>query len=927
MGTSVVLYIMPLLASTVILIGLVIIAWRHRTKPAARTFIASILALLIWTMGNIFGLLAPQLAAKIFWDNVQFIGITFLPLLWLNLTLDVTERGSLPRLLQRIMIATAVATNLIAWTNPYHLFRVNPQLVTDTLPFPLLDSDYGLWRNWVHLPYFYLTLIVSIGLLLATLVQASAIYRRQHALLILASVLVPLVPGTLYVLDIAPFQNWNPATSLLGVSGILIALAQLRFHLFDLVPIARTTLIETMTDAVIVLDDQNRLLDLNPAAQWLIDTPPDKTMGQPASQVFGQYPELLDFVQGGGAARADILITTRENERHYEVNHTPLLDSKNRVKGHLLVLHDITLHKQSDEALKESRQRLYDIINFLPDATFAIDMQGKVIAWNKTIEQLTGVRQEELLGKDAYAYAIPFYGEARPMLIDLVITGQEAIKQYYDYVTIRDTLIVGEAPTPYLYKGRGAYLWGVAGPLFDNAGKQIGAIECIRDITDRKQAAEERENLLQQIQQQAHQVRQIVETVPEGVLLLDNKACVTLANALGEQHLHALAGARVGDALTHLGDHPLADLFISPPHGLWHTVSVDRQHFEIIARPLANGIRQEDWVLVIRDVTQQREIEYRAQQQERLAAVGQLAAGIAHDFNNILAVITLYAKMSLRVPDLPAKLQERLEIIDQQAWRASSLVQQILDFSRRTVLERSPLDLRSLLEEQVKLLKRTLPEHIALTFTCDPGTYSVNADPTRLQQAFLNLATNARDAMPNGGELHLSLKHLHLDDHAQPSAQQFPPELTPGEWIQVTLADTGSGIPESILPHLFEPFHTTKAPGRGTGLGLSQVYGIIRQHEGYIDVHTEPDKGTTLLLYLPALITPVSESRPLPMEHLLLGQEQVILIVEDNPAARQALVQTLQLLNYRTREAANGREALQLLDQQDAAQAMEDRVA
>jgi CheY-like chemotaxis protein len=191
----------------------------------------------------------------------------------------------------------------------------------------------------------------------------------------------------------------------------------------------------------------------------------------------------------------------------------------------------------------------------------------------------------------------------------------------------------------------------------------------------------------------------------------------------------------------------------------------------------------------------------------------------------------------------------------------------------------------------------------------------------------MNLATTARDAMPTGGEQHISLKHHHLDEHAHPTSQNLPPELTPGDWIQVTLTDTGGGIPENILPHLFEPFYTTKAPGQGTGLGLSQVYGIIRQHEGYIDVHTEPDKGTIFYLYLPALIAPASESPPLPMEHLLAGQGQVILIVEDNPATRQALVQSLQLLNYRTREAANGREALQILSQQEPNQAAADQVA
>jgi two-component system cell cycle sensor histidine kinase/response regulator CckA len=432
-----------------------------------------------------------------------------------------------------------------------------------------------------------------------------------------------------------------------------------------------------------------------------------------------------------------------------------------------------------------------------------------------------------------------------------------------------------------------------------------------RDITERKQVEAEREQLLTQVREQAQRVQHIVDTVPEGVILLDPDLRVLMVNPLGKKDLDALAGAAVGDVLTHLGDRSVKELLTSPPRGLWHEMTIEHRSFQVIARPIENSPNPKSWVLVIRDVTQQQEIERRLQQQERLSTVGQLAAGMAHDFNNIMAVISLYASTSLRTADLPQKVRARLETIDQQAHRASRLIQQILDFSRRAVLERGPLDLAAFLKEQVTLLRRTLPEHIQIGMVYDEDDYTVNADPTRIQQAVMNLATNARDAMPEGGQLHFSLERIAFGERDMPPL----PEMKPGQWIRLTVADTGIGILPEMQSHIFDPFFTTKEPGKGTGLGLAQVYGIVKQHEGHIDFTTDPSQGTTFTLYLPALSAPqppltAVESEPLPQ-----GQGQTILVVEDEDATRQALVESLEALEYRTLEATNGEQALEVFEQ------------
>ncbi len=439
-------------------------------------------------------------------------------------------------------------------------------------------------------------------------------------------------------------------------------------------------------------------------------------------------------------------------------------------------------------------------------------------------------------------------------------------------------------------------------------------IVSIEDITARKRAQEEREQLLAQIQEQAQRVQQILATVPEGVLLLDPNGRVAMTNPQGSEDLDKIGDARVGERLTTLGDRSLTELLSAPPAGLWHEVTAQKQNFQVIARPVSEaseiGPVPGGWVLVIRDVTQQREVEERVQQQERLAAVGQLAAGIAHDFNNIMATIVLYAQMTARDLTLSKRVRERMNTVSAQAHHASRLIQQILDFSRRAVLERKPLDLAPLLKEQVKLLERTLPENIEITSTIGAGDCTVTADPTRIQQAITNLALNARDAMPEGGGLHFEMARTRIEEGRAPL-----PEMEPGDWVQLAVSDTGTGIQPDDLPHIFEPFYTTKEVGQGNGLGLAQVHGIVGAHEGRINVETQVGVGTTFTIYLPALAAAPAMRRPVGGADLPTGKGETILVVEDSLSTRKAMVDSLGLLGYRALEAANGQEALDMIAQ------------
>jgi nitrogen-specific signal transduction histidine kinase/ActR/RegA family two-component response regulator len=330
-----------------------------------------------------------------------------------------------------------------------------------------------------------------------------------------------------------------------------------------------------------------------------------------------------------------------------------------------------------------------------------------------------------------------------------------------------------------------------------------------------------------------------------------------------------------------------------------------------------NGPKPEQWVLVINDVTREREIQAQLQQQAQLATVGQLAAGIAHDFNNIIAVIVLYTQMGLRMPDVPPKLRARLEVVSQQAQRATDLIDQILDFGRRAVLKRQPMDLAPFLQELVKLLERTLPENIKVELNFGQDDYTINADPTRIQQAIMNLAINARDAMRHqgSGELRIDLARMAAPDEIRCMTCGQGLDGDNGAWVRITVTDNGSGIPPEALPHIFEPFFTTKEVGKGVGLGLSQVFGIVKQHGGHIDVTSQVGRGTTFTIYLPALQVRPPTSPVIERGALIQGQGETVLVVEDNATLRAAMIDILEMLNYRVLPAADGRAALVVLEQ------------
>jgi len=753
------------------------------------------------------------------------------------------------------------------------------------------------------------------------------------------------VIGVLQVLDTA-VDRFRPrdlrlVESLAPAAAIAIENARLYEETEELRAF-NENIVQSMNEGILLEDATGHITFVNPKTEELL--------GYTAEELTGWHwqtivpPEYVAEIEEevakrfrGIASQYETVVLTRAGDRlPVSISARPLFEG-GQFSGVLSVFADISERKQAEEEIRR-RAAQQQALNAIIAAAAAASGLRELLetALDHTLQALgldagtiwvgdqwvtRGLPQERL---QRIAQAAPGFlsagfssATAVPDVADTAavedwaqakINPRTAARQIVDGLGVRASLTV-----PILSEGQriGGLGLGAFAPrswsteeiaLAEAVGRQLGG-------------AAERLHLLEKTREQAWQVQQIVDTVQAGILLLDADLRVLLANPAAREYMDVLANGDAAWTLSHLGGRTVEELLAPPPTGLWHEVTVEsppHRVFEVAAYPVTSGADEVgSWVLVLQDVTQEREIEERVQRQERLAVVGQLAAGIAHDFNNIMSVIILYAEMMLRKPDLPPRDRERLTTISQQARQATNLTGQILDFSRASVLERHPLDLVPFLKELTKLLERTLPENIALELAYGYDEYTVNADPTRIQQVVMNLVVNARDAMPDGGRMHIGLDYVRVETNEPPPL----PEMEPGQWVQMMASDTGTGIPPDALPYVFDPFFTTKAAGQGTGLGLAQVYGIVKQHGGHIDVQSELGSGTTFVIYLPAL--QVSQGEVLEAETAAptQGHGETILVVEDEPAAREAVADALQSLGYRPLTAANGREALALYDQ------------
>jgi two-component system, cell cycle sensor histidine kinase and response regulator CckA len=338
------------------------------------------------------------------------------------------------------------------------------------------------------------------------------------------------------------------------------------------------------------------------------------------------------------------------------------------------------------------------------------------------------------------------------------------------------------------------------------------------------------------------------------------------------------------------------------------TTSDERREVLVAAENLELG-NAPYHLLILQDITDRVRLENELRQAQKMEAVGRLAAGVAHDFNNILTVILGNTSMQLRNPGLDKKLTSSLTQVQRAAERATALTRQLLAYSRKQIIQRRPLALNEVIEQTVAMLRRLIGEHIALDMQLAPDLPPIFADPSNVEQVIMNLALNARDAMPDGGKLTLTTTRVEIDK----ASLVRHPESQLGSYICLAVKDTGHGMDAATVGRVFEPFFTTKDPGQGTGMGLATVYGVLKQHGGWIEVDSTPGRGTTIRTFFPlsveGFVAASAKPESAPVESTPTTAI-TILVVEDEEMLREFVSEALAALGYHVLSAANGPDAL-----------------
>jgi PAS domain S-box-containing protein len=556
----------------------------------------------------------------------------------------------------------------------------------------------------------------------------------------------------------------------------------------------------------------------------------------------------------------------------------------------------------------EVRALLASIVQFADDAIVSKTLDGSITSWNPSAEALYGFSAAEAVGKNISLVTPEDRLDEEAELLRCVATGQR-IQHYETKRRRKDGTEIDVSVT--------------LSPIVSDSGKVLGASSIARDVTERKRTEAKFQGL--------------VESAPDAVVAVDERGIIRIVNRQAETVFGYARDELVGQNIEILVPdvvkpvHPRhrGKYFRDPktrPMGAGLELSARRKDgTEFPCDISLSSLETEEGILVsaaVRDVTDrertqhekataeaEREkaiLEGQLHQSQRLESLGQLAGGVAHDFNNLLAVILNYADfVAEEVGDNPA-LKSDVAEIRKAAERAAALTHQLLIFGRREVIQPRVLDLNGVISDMEKLLRRTLGEHIDLRIRLAPDLAPITANPSQLDQVLVNLAINARDAMPGGGTLVIITANSELDlDYTR-----MHPDVAPGAYACLTVSDTGSGMVPDVKARALEPFFTTKARGEGSGLGLATVYGIVTQAGGRIELYSEPGHGTTFKLYFPnaaASVSPVqaaveADSRP------PIGG--TILLAEDEDAVRDMTRRILSRAGYHLLTASDAEQAL-----------------
>ena len=666
-------------------------------------------------------------------------------------------------------------------------------------------------------------------------------------------------------------------------------------------------IIETALDAVVGIDLQGRITAWNPTAAKMFGWTEAEAIGRVLAETIipPEYRESHERgmavfrATGKGAVlnrRIEVSALRRDgSEFPIELAITPV-GSGPQTTFHAFV-RDLTDRRQAEASLKESVERFRIAAGTTTDLIYEWTPASGAVEWYGDVDRHLGRGPREF----------PRTRAAWEEIVHPEDLGRfRAAEASADAVTFVEYRVRRKDGTWRTWTDRAEAVRDPGGRL----ARRIGSID---DVTERRALEREREQLLERLQMQ-------MERMPVGCILTGPDFKIRLWNPSAARIFGHAPEQAVGQSFEELllppESRPEAALHLrSLSQGqissitTWENVTRDGSRIlcEWHAGPLfeADGSFAGLQAMAI-DTTERARLEDQLRQAQKMEAIGRLAGGIAHDFNNLLTAVSGYSEILL--DELPADAGARAHVqeIRDAARRAADLTRQLLAFSRRQVLEPAVLDLNAVIGDMDKMLRRVIGEDVELVTVFDAALGSVKADRGQIEQVIMNLAVNARDAMPKGGRLTLETHNVELDA----SYARDHPEASPGPHVLVAVSDTGGGIPAEVLPRIFEPFFTTKERGKGTGLGLATVYGIVKQSGGHIAAYSEPGRGSAFKVYL-ARVDGRPQARPATAEKpAARGGAETILVVEDEAPLRKLLTQVLRQLGYTLIEAGTGLDAL-----------------